>query len=438
LDDAVPNEQELNKRKLGILRPLQVRDFRLLWTGMTVSFLGDGIYIVALAWQVYELSNAPSALSVVAVAWSLPMVLFLLAGGVLSDRVDRRKVMIAGDVLRGSAVLAMGSVAVFGTPRIWHFIVFGAIYGVGQALFNPAFGAVVPDIVPKDMILQANSLDSLVRQAAERLFGPAIGGFTVAAFGAGNALLIDAGTFVFSAFMISMIRKRPRVQMEFQEKPLAQVKEGFRFVRSQPWLIVTLIWAPFTLLFALGPFEILLPYFVKNDLNGSAQSLGYVITAGGVGAVVASLFMARGGIPRKHILFMYLSWGVGLTLLAPYYFATELWHVMVLEFVAWSLFSAGQIVWMTLLHRLVPPEFLGRTVSLDWMMATALIPISFALVGPISEWIGVRETFLWSGILSAVSTVIVLFWPGLRDTERDGSIHPIPEQDEPKSELISA
>jgi MFS family permease len=424
------------KRRLGILKPLQVRDFRLLWSGMTVSFLGDGIFAVSLAWQVYDMSNATTALSAVAVAWSLPMVIFLLAGGILSDRIDRRKVMIAGDIIRGACVAAMGLLVVADVAELWHFIVLGAFYGAGQALFNPAFGAVVPDIVPRDMLLEANSLDSFVRQAAERLFGPAIGGLMVGVLGTGTAFLIDGGTFAFSAVMISLIKQTPRIRPEIEQRPLAQIKEGFAFVRSQPWLIATLISAALTLLFALGPFEILLPYFIKNELHGGAEDVGYVIAAGGVGAILSSLYMAQRGIPRKHVLFMYTSWGIGVGLLFGYFFATEMWHAIGLEFAAWLLFSGGQIVWMTLMHRLVPSHLLGRVTSLDWMMSTALIPISFAVTGPISQWIGVRQTFLWAGILSATTTFLFLLWPRIRETERDGSIHELPATE--KDDLISA
>ncbi len=102
----------LRIQDVKILRPLKIRDFALLWSGMTVSLLGDGIYIVALAWQVYELSNVPTALSIVGVAWTAPMVLFLLLGGVMSDRVDRRKVLILSDTIRGAAVAAIGVLSI--------------------------------------------------------------------------------------------------------------------------------------------------------------------------------------------------------------------------------------------------------------------------------------------------------------------------------------
>jgi MFS family permease len=140
---------------------------------MTVSMLGDGIYFVAVAWQVYELSNAPTALSAVGVAWTLPMVLFLLLGGVVSDRLERRRVMIAADLVRGIAIGAIGALSLTGSLELWHLIVLVGIYGVGEAFFGPAFGAIVPDIVPQTLLVEANSVNQVVRPLAHRLIGPA-------------------------------------------------------------------------------------------------------------------------------------------------------------------------------------------------------------------------------------------------------------------------
>jgi DHA3 family tetracycline resistance protein-like MFS transporter len=110
-----------------MLAPLAIRDYALLFAGMTVSLLGDGIYLVAIAWQVYELSNAPTALSIVGVAWTLPLVLFVLLGGVVSDRVDRRKVMIAADLIRFVGIAALGALSLAGALELWHVIVLVAV-----------------------------------------------------------------------------------------------------------------------------------------------------------------------------------------------------------------------------------------------------------------------------------------------------------------------
>jgi len=385
---------------------------------MTISFFGDGIYLVAIAWQVLELSNLPTALSLVGVAWSLPMTLFLLIGGVLTDRFERRRIMIWADLLRGASVSTMGILSITGTVRLWHLIVLAVVYGVGQALFAPSFGAIVPEIVPRELLTEANSLDSFVRHSAERLFGPALGGFAIALMGAGGAFLLDAATFAISIAVLLRLSKRPIPQGQTQTA-FAGIKEGFGYVRSQPWLIATLLSALMTLLFALGPFQILLPFLVKNELDGDAADLGIVLAAGGVGSVFASVLMGQRGLPRRHITFMYVMWASGVGMLIVYAGATQLWHVIAAEFVVWGMFTAGLIVWGTLMHRLVPSRLLGRVTSVDWMISTAFVPLSFALTGPVSSAIGVRGTFFWGGVLGMVATLAFLAWPGVRDTERD-------------------
>ena len=148
-----------------LLRPLRERDFALLWTGMTVSLLGDGIFIVAVAWQVYDIENDPVALSLVGLAWTGGMIAFLLTGGIVSDRMERRRVLIAADLVRALVLAATGVLSLAGVLEIWHLVVLAVLYGAGEAFFGPAFGALVPEIVAPRHLVQANSLEQLVRQA---------------------------------------------------------------------------------------------------------------------------------------------------------------------------------------------------------------------------------------------------------------------------------
>ncbi len=134
-----------------------------------------------MAWQVYELSNAPTALSIVGVAMTVPQIVFLLVGGVVSDRFDRRRVMIAADALRAVSVAILGVLSITGTLELWHILIVAAAFGAGTAFFGPAFDAIVPQLVPSRDLNQANSLDQFVRPAAARMLGPAIGGWLIAA-----------------------------------------------------------------------------------------------------------------------------------------------------------------------------------------------------------------------------------------------------------------
>src|SRR5438046_8305329 len=176
---------------------------------MTVSLLGDGIYTVAVAWQAYELHNDPSALALVGLAWTGGLVLFILLAGVLSDRLDRRRVMIGADLLRAVVQVGIGALALSGVLEVWMLVLLVVVHGIGDAFFAPAFSALVPDILAPAQIPQASAIEQIVRQAARNFAGPAVGGVMVALVGPGTSFVIDAATFLFSATCIFLIRTRP-------------------------------------------------------------------------------------------------------------------------------------------------------------------------------------------------------------------------------------
>lgn len=391
---------------------------------MVVSLLGDGIFLVAIAWQVYELSDAPTALSIVGIAMSTPHVLLLLIGGVVSDRFDRRAVMIAADLVRGTAVVALGVLSVGGTIDVWHVAMLAALYGAGTAFFGPSFDAIVPDLVPPNLLTQANSLDQFVRPAAWHLAGPAIGGVVIGAWGAGSAFLLDGGTFAVSIVALMAMRPRARTAATKEKSSvLHDVAEGFRFIRSHVWLWGTFLAATCAYLLFLGPIEVLLPFVVKNEMGRSAGDLGFILAVGGIGSISAAILVGKRGVPRRNMTFIYLCWTVSTLAVAGYGLARVPWQAMIAAFVFGSLESAGLIAWTTTKQRLVPRRLLGRVSSLDWFISIGLVPVSYALTGPIAELLGARTTLIAAGVLGGAVTFGFLFLPGMRDIERSGSIH---------------
>ena len=411
-------------RRLRILVPLRHRDFRLLWTGMTVSLLGDGITTIALAWQAYELSDAPTAFSMVGFSMAVPHVILLLVGGAVSDRFDRRKVMLTADLIRMAAVTALGLLAVYGHIQIWHMMVLAALYGAGTAFFGPAFDAIVPDLVPEEELTQANSLDQFVRPAAFRMLGPALGGWLIAAFGgrAGDAFLIDGFTFAVSVACLILMRPHRRAEWEDEGSTsmLGEIKEGFAYVRTQVWLWGTFLAATIAYLIFWGPAEVLLPYVVKEEMGRSAGELGLIFAMGGVGAMFAAVVMGNREMPRRHMTFMYLAWTLSTLMVAGYGLATLPWQAMAYAFMFNALESAGLIVWITTKQRLVPGRLLGRVSSFDWFISIGLVPLSYAFTGPVAEAFGARTTLVAAGLLGGLVTISFLFLPGMRRIERSG------------------
>jgi MFS family permease len=425
-DSNGKGDQAVVRSRWGILRPLRHRDFRLLWTGQVVSFVGDGIYAVAIAWQVYELTDDdPAALALVGIAWTLPVVLLSLGVGVLADRFDRRRLLIGADLLRLFAIGGIGFLSLAGSLTMPWVIGLVVVFGIGQAVFHPSLTSLVPTIVPGSLLVEANSLAQFVRPVALTLLGPLLGGMIITVAGVGWAFIADAATFAVSAVAVAMIRTRP-AHPGAQERTTSawtEAKEGLAYVRDQRWILIALLAATVSLLCVWGPWEALVPYIVRVDLDGSAADLGLIFAAGGVSSVLVAVTLGqRGTLPRKPITVLYLAWGLGMLMTAGFGVVTTVWQAAAVAFVSEGSITVLIIVWYTLLQRLVPTELLGRVSSLDWLVSAAGVPVSFAIVGPVAGAIGVDATLIGAGLLGGFISVAFMFVRGARDPERDGSL----------------
>ncbi len=400
--------------RAGMLAPLRRPGFRLLWGGMCVSLIGDGIFLVAMAWQVYELSNAPTALSLVGIAMTVPTILFLVLGGVASDRFDRRRIMVAADLVRALVVGTLAVLSLAGVLEVWHIAALVAVYGTGAAFFAPAFDALVADVLPAHELPQANALDQVVRPIALRLAGPAVGGLLVGTLGAGPAFGLDGISFLVSCIALLAVRRPAGLPAVAAASVGADLREGWRFVRERPWLWATFASAAVAYLLFMGPVEVLLPFIVKTTLDGSASDFGLVLAAGGLGSVGCALVVGRRRVPRDRIGFIYVVWTVATLAVAGYGLATAVWQLAVAAFVFNGLETAGTIVWATAKQQHVPRRLLGRVSSLDWLISIGLLPLSFALTGPVTALIGARATLVGAGVLGALATLAAFLVPRVR------------------------
>jgi len=406
--------------RVAILAPLRHRDFRLLWTGLAVSLLGDGIFLVAVAWQAYRIEDRPSALAGVGLAASVPQVVLLLFGGAVSDRLPRKVVLVTADAARALAVGSLTVVSSLGQLRLWELWAVAFVIGAATAFAAPAFDSIVPAFVPKPQLMEANGLDQFMRPAALQLLGPALGGVLLATVGAAGAFGADAVSFVFSGFCVAGLSSVATVTAPSETGSLwLDIREGLRYVRSQVWLWGTFVAATFTYLLFLGPTYVLVPYLVKNRLHGSAATLGIVLGLGGLGALSAAVVTAQVGDRRRRpITFLYGAWTAATLLVAGYGLVTLQWQLAALVFLVGALEAAGTVVWATLKQRLVPGHLLGRVSSIDWFVSTALMPLSYVLTPLVVRFVGVSATFELAGTLGAVVTFGFLFLPGMRSNDR--------------------
>jgi MFS family permease len=404
-------------------RPLRIRDFALLWSGMTVSLLGDGIFFIALPLQVLAMRNDAATLTFVLTAYTLPLVAFLIIGGVLSDRFQRRTMLLVATILQGLAVGGLGLLAVTNSLTLSSVYILVVIYGAGEAMFGPAFASIVPDIVPRDQLVEANSLDNFSRPFAMRIVGPALGGILIALFGLGGAFLADALSFALAGLAFTFLRTRREINAQKVEGLIwDDVKEGFRFVRAHTWLWGTLLATGVGLLVFFGPWQALVPIVVVNKLNGSEGQLAAIFSVGGIGALGASVVIGQRNLPRKYLTAMFLSFAGGSFMLIGFGVASEIWHAIVASFLMQALLTTGVIIWGTTMHRLVPGDILGRVSSLDWLVSTGLIPVSLLLAAPLARLIGPDTTLVAAGLFGAVIVLSFMFIPGVLAPEADDKV----------------
>jgi MFS family permease len=413
------------------LRPLRHRGFRLLWMGMAVSLVGSGLWLVALAWQVIELGGGPAQLSLVTALYGVGVLAFVLIGGVAADRLPQRLIMICSDLVRAAALLALGALSLTGTLEVWHLAAGSLLLGAGEAFFIPSYTALLPRLLPEEEILAANGLEGTLRPLAQQAAGPALGGVAVAALSPGAAILAGGLTYLVSAGCLLGMNVRPAKRSsppagdsgtEGAASVLADLRESFSYVRETSWLWASILFALALVLLIMGPLEVLLPFAVRDNLGGGADDYGLALAAFGIGGAVGALAISAGRMPRRYLTVMLLMWGFGALPFGVVGLANSLWVVCVALFVVGAAFSAGLVIWGTLLQRRVPEGLRGRVSSLDFFVSLALMPVSMAIAGPAGASFGVAAVFLVSGIIPVFLATAAILIPRL---DRDELAHPL-------------
>jgi predicted MFS family arabinose efflux permease len=393
------------------LRVLRHRDFRYLWLAQSASVIGDCIVIVALALFVIELTGDATDLGLVFAAASLPLVAFLLIGGVWADRLPRHRVMVVTDLVRFTLHALLAALIFAGSVRIWELIVIEALFGTAEAFFRPAANGLLPQTVPEQEIQQANGLSSLSNNIGEFL-GPALASALVLGFGAGWAFALDAATFLISAALLMRVRPRRRViaaPLDGEEQRVsvwAEVREGFAEVRSRSWVWATLAAFCAALFTGLAPWFVLGPV-VAREQYGHIGIYGLVSAALGLGTIAGSLLGIgwRPRLPMRAAMLAILLWPAAAILYAA---GITLYVVVPAVVIGGGGIALFDVWWLTALAERIPADKLSRVSSYDWMVSLALLPLGYVLAGPLAHALGAVEILLGGSALAGIALALGL------------------------------
>ena len=389
----------------GTFAALKVRDFALLWTGQSVSSLGDGIFTIALAIVALDIDHHPSGIALVFAARAIPSVILALIGGVVVDRAPRRLVMLSSDAIRGVTVGVIGLLIAEGSLHLWELVVMSAIFGAADSFFGPASMTIVPELLDADLLVSGNALGQMSNQLTQGLIGPALGGLVVAVIGTAWSFGVDAASFFISALSLAMLRSRVRPTREGSSL-IDDARKGLRYVWTRRWLLVSIIGASFANFFGMA-ITVLRPLMVRETLHASALSLGLVYAAGGAAGIIAAFVVARMGRPTREVTVLWSAYAAGGVASACIAFSPNVVVVGLLTAADVGLILYGDVLWVAMMQRLTG-------LSLRVLPR----PLGILFGGLAASAFGVRPAFFYCGIIASLICVAVLFAPGVRDPER--------------------
>jgi MFS family permease len=416
------------------LRVLRHPNFRFLFLGQAASAIGDGVVLVAIALYVTQSTGSASDLGLVLAAQTLPLVTLLLFGGVWADRLPRQRIMIATDLVRAALHGLLAVLILSGAVAIWQLVVIEACYGAAQAFFQPAYSGLVPQTVPEGLILEARGITEWMANLAT-LLGPALATALVLGIGAGEAFAFDAATFILSALLLTRVHPRPRGRPA-SAAPLARaLREGWREVRSRAWVWVTIASFSGAVLCMYAQWYALAPGIARH-VYGSAGVFGVIETLAGLGAVCGALVSLRWRPehPLAAGLVLTLAWPLQCALFA---LSAPVGLVSACGFATGFGFALLMIWWETALAQHIPAHVLSRVSAYDWMGSLALLPLGYALAGPLAGALGAQVVL---GIGSVAGLALLLLALAPRSTRRLRSVPggPVEVSVEPRVAQLAA
>ncbi len=377
------SSESINKSKLWN------KNFFLLWQGQLVSMLGDAIYIMALNFWVLDMTGSTAMMGLLSALTMLPRVLVGPFAGVFVDRLDRKKIIVFTDFIRGIFVTFIGIAAIGGFIQVWMVFVVGIIDGLCAAFFDPAASSVKPDIVPEDKLMNANSVTSLA-QSGMNMLGSAVGGILYIAIGAPYMFLFNGISYIFSGItelFISVPKvKRKNIEITFFE----DFKDGLMFLKDFRILRNSLICASLMNFFANSAFILMVPYFKEMPFLG-IEKYGFAMTMFSLGTLVGSVILSITTIKKEYKFKLFIISSIGnLTLFLGFMITNNYYLMLLFIFLALVCNVFLNTMISTSMMSVLPGEMRGKILAINSTISLGLIPIGQCLGGVLGEFLPIR------------------------------------------------
>ena len=400
--------------EMSAFAPMRVPNFRWYFLSNVIDMAGSTMAPVALAFAVLEVSDSPKALGAVLAANSIPLVVFLLFGGVIADRLPRVLILRVGAMVLAVTQGMVAALVITDTAELWMLIVLEALNGLTLAMVFPAFAAIMPQLVPREMLQSANVLQSMSRGAL-RVVGPSIAGLLVVTIGPGWALAADALTYLVASLFLLLVSLPRPVRDASAPSTLAELREGWSLFVGTTWLWVIVL--AFSVLNAIhaGALNTLGPVVAKDTIG--EQGWGYILSAESLGLLAMTAVMLRRRLERPLFFGMLgiATAGIPIILLGA---RPELVPLVALAFVAGAgieLFSLG---WMLAMQENIEERMLSRAFSYDALGSFVAMPIGQLVYGPLALAFGFRDVLVLSGVVYIVICLLTLLSASVRNLQR--------------------
>jgi len=417
-------------RRPTVPHVLRDANFARFLAATSISTLGGGMANIALAFAVLG-HGGVTELGIVLLAREVPMIVFVLLGGVFADRLRRRTILVSTDLVKATTQGLTAFLFFTGTADVLTVSLLQIVFGVANAFSRPAFTGLVREILRDDQLQEANALLGLSNSVLH-IVGPALGALIVAAGSPALALAVDAVTFVVSALLMLTMRIARVVRMA-ATSVLADLRLGWRELVSRPWLMA--------MIFSFGMFQLsffpaqsVLGPAVAQDSLGGPTAWGLILSLESVGAVVGGLVALRLRVTRPLVASQLFCIPCGL-LLMGLGVPVPLPLLALLSAAVGFGFAAGNTFWMTALQQNVPEHALSRVSSFDWLGSVAFNPLGYLLIGPLASTIGTTQTLIASGAINLATAVGILLVPSVRAIRMTRAPSPADSVTEPPGPL---